>query len=286
MQEQRVEARRSTIPRRRVPPRSATRFDGPSTKELEGVARVERRAEHALPELGRRQASPDARRRRRLDLAVGDACPSRARSAPGVPACARVRLGLDVGATRLPGRAAHDDLDLRRVGLFLPPQLGDQVEIVAVDPGVQESRRDREPHNALGGLGELHARRTSSNRPRSPAGPSTASLRVRKSVSASLAAAISLPLDQIHRKEKPAVGSPLDAALHFQVPGSSYLPIAAAGPPRACCPHLLVRTPPAPVPRRSPSPEAPVLRSRLSRSTAKLPVRRKRRNSNSPALYS
>ena len=58
-------------------------------------------------------------------------------------------------AAPLFGGGAHDDLDLEKVGLLLLPQLGEKVEIVAVDPRAQECGRHRQPDDALGSLGQF-----------------------------------------------------------------------------------------------------------------------------------
>ena len=138
--------------------RAAARQRGSTALDegLEGVARVERRSEHALAELGRRRragrgagarsARPLARvpsRKRGLRLA-GQAC---------APAGCRARRRC--GAWRVAVRTTISIL--RSSGILLPPQLGDQIEIVAVDPRSQEGGRHRNPDDAFRRLGELHA---------------------------------------------------------------------------------------------------------------------------------
>ena len=111
MQEERVEARHRDCSATARAAASATRFDGPSMKELESVALVERRAEHALAELGRGEPRPSA-----APAARSAALPPAIVPEPSAVCAGRavLRAGsgsrLDRGA-RLPRGAAHDDLD-------------------------------------------------------------------------------------------------------------------------------------------------------------------------------
>ena len=92
MEEQRVEAHGARLPTSATvaAAASATRLDGPSTKDCEGVARVERRAEHALLELGIGGAAAGRRRARS------------ARPAAIVPSQARLRLARRLAQRRQP----------------------------------------------------------------------------------------------------------------------------------------------------------------------------------------
>ena len=136
MQEKRVEPRHGFGDRARRGKRHAVRraFD----EGLERIALVERRSEHALAEFcrrSRRSAAPAPVPRGHWRW-----CPSQGPSVRGGRLACRLRLVLGRGP-RVPGGGARDDLDLA-VGFLLAPQLGDQVEIMAVDPGFQESCRN------------------------------------------------------------------------------------------------------------------------------------------------
>ena len=148
---------------------------------------------------------------------------------PRRPCAAKAGSASPAGA-RHAGRRAHDDVDLQDVGIFLLPQFGDQVEIVAVDPGAQECRRHRDPDHALRRLGDLHAAEparidlTAETRLELRLDPVECLFRVARRRHA-------VPPDQISRKRKAGLSFSFDAALHCSIP--RFISVAPPTPRRA-----------------------------------------------------
>ena len=212
MQEQRVEPRIDRLLGDRARRREGDPVRRPFDEGLERVAVVERRAEHALPLL---RLAPAILRPAAPLAACGRSVPVGVRGLGGLAILRAAGCSCSGSAASLLGRGAHHDLDLEHIGLLLPPQFANQVEIVTVDPGAQEGSRNRQANDALRALRKLHA-----CKPARKYFGAKARLELRLDTIEGLVRSGAfgrhrVALDQITWKEKAEIGPPFDAAMHF-----------------------------------------------------------------------
>ena len=130
MQEERIEARHG-LQRPRAPrrvPRGST-----GLRRRTGTCSAGRAASRARPDGIPVPAWPDRGAGAGSGAAVGDRAGAERGLRRTRRLAGRFRLALD-GRPGKPRGAANDDLDPEQIRLFLAPEFGDQVEIVAVDP--------------------------------------------------------------------------------------------------------------------------------------------------------